>query len=93
MNARYWGPFERLLCMASKVEKAKERFTGLIMADDELKWLWSLLPRPSSSAFILLSCWIVFQGLLYAYLPGPTGYGQVTPAGHKLPYKVRCIRF
>ena len=30
--------------------------------------------------------WVSVQALLYSYLPGPTSYGQMTPAGNLLQY-------
>lgn len=54
-------------------------------------WLISLLPVASKSAFILLGGWIIFQGLLYAFMKGKIGYGQVTPAGYTLPYRVNGL--
>ncbi|KAJ1979388.1 hypothetical protein H4R34_002840 [Dimargaris verticillata] len=60
----------------------------------DLFWpiLWQKLPQFSVESSLLYSGWVVFQGLLYAYLPGRDGYGQQTPAGHVLPYKVNGLR-
>lgn len=49
------------------------------------------LPTPSVGAFQLYFGWLVFQGLLYTYLPGKIGYGQQTPAGHILAYNVNGL--
>lgn len=46
------------------------------------------LPAPTVKGGMVYAGWIVFQGLLYALLPGRIGYGQRTPAGYLLPYKV-----
>jgi len=35
---------------------------------------------------------LVFQGVLYALVPAEIGYGQRTPAGYLLPYKVNGFR-
>lgn len=35
--------------------------------------------------------WLSFQAALYVFLPGPVGYGQMTPAGYKLPYIVNGL--
>ncbi|TPX65657.1 hypothetical protein SpCBS45565_g05041 [Spizellomyces sp. 'palustris'] len=48
-------------------------------------------PRPTAGAFRLFFGWLLFQGLLYAYLPGKIGYGQTTPAGYTLPYVVNGL--
>ncbi|KAJ1658804.1 hypothetical protein IWQ61_002006 [Dispira simplex] len=57
---------------------------------------WSILtyqlPQFSWPALCLHLGWVLFQGLLYAYLPGPEGKGQQTPAGHVLPYRVNGLR-
>jgi len=34
---------------------------------------------------------VIVQGLLYAFVPSKIGYGQTTPAGHTLPYKVNGL--
>lgn len=45
-------------------------------------------PKPTLDGFRLYFAWLFFQAFLYVFLPGPVGYGQMTPAGHKLPYIV-----
>lgn len=32
--------------------------------------------------------WILFQAILFTIMPGEIGYGQTTPGGHLLPYKL-----
>ncbi|XP_063900244.1 7-dehydrocholesterol reductase-like isoform X2 [Zophobas morio] len=39
----------------------------------------------------LYTFWTVFQILCALFVPGRTGFGQVTPAGHKLKYKVNGL--
>ena len=41
------------------------------------------------AGFALYFGWLFFQGILYAIVPAEIGYGQLTPAGHALPYVVR----
>eukprot|EP01133_Synstelium_polycarpum_P010772 gene10772-12550_t len=55
------------------------------------QFLFSLLPVPSLEAAKLYAYWLLFQFVLYVVLPAKTGYGQQTPAGHKLPYKVNGL--
>ncbi|KAJ7849203.1 7-dehydrocholesterol reductase [Mycena olivaceomarginata] len=35
--------------------------------------------------------WVVFQATLFIVLPGPIGYGDTTPAGNRLPYKINGL--
>jgi 7-dehydrocholesterol reductase len=49
-------------------------------------------PKPSVFGFQLYYGWLVFQALLYTFLPASIGYGQMTPAGHTLPYVVNGLR-
>lgn len=35
--------------------------------------------------------WILFQIMLYVFLPGKQSYGQMTPAGHQLQYKTNGL--
>lgn len=45
-------------------------------------------PRPTMEAMLGYAAWLLFQGALYMWLPGQIGYGQRTPAGYLLPYRV-----
>ena len=36
--------------------------------------------------------WLLFQAVLYMVVPAKIGYGQMTPAGYKLPYVVNGLR-
>eukprot|EP00158_Paraphelidium_tribonemae_P008658 Partr_v1_DN28644_c1_g1_i2_m50421 putative )-reductase len=54
--------------------------------------VWNHFPTPTAAGFQLLAGWIAFQAVLAEFLPGPIGYGQMTPAGHQLPYKVNGLR-
>ncbi|EFA77439.1 Delta14-sterol reductase [Heterostelium album PN500] len=54
-------------------------------------FLYSLLPVPTLEAAKLYVYWLLFQFVLYVVLPAKTGYGQQTPAGHRLPYKVNGL--
>ncbi|KAK3806795.1 MAG: 7-dehydrosterol-delta 7-reductase [Benniella sp.] len=49
------------------------------------------LPAFSLYAVRLHLTWLFFQAALYAFLPAQIGYGQRTPAGHLLPYKVNGL--
>ncbi|CAJ0853921.1 17901_t:CDS:10, partial [Entrophospora sp. SA101] len=49
------------------------------------------LPSFSCEGLQIYFGWLIFQGLLYAFLPVKIGYGQQTPAGHILPYKVNGL--
>ena len=43
-------------------------------------------PQPSLSATVGYAAWILWQALLYGYLPGRRCFGQRTPGGHLLDY-------
>ncbi len=45
-------------------------------------------PRSVSKGFLLYFGWLAYSALCYVILPGPIGYGQVTPANYKLP----CVK-
>ncbi|KAF9934330.1 7-dehydrocholesterol reductase [Linnemannia zychae] len=49
------------------------------------------LPTVSPYAFRLFFTWLALQAFLYTFLPAKIGYGQRTPAGHLLPYKVNGL--
>lgn len=48
------------------------------------------LPRPSSKALSLYLAWVLFQAILYTFLPG-YGTGQLTPAGNLLTYNINGL--
>lgn len=52
---------------------------------------WDKLPQPSALGFIVYIGWLLFQGIAYAVVPAKIGYGQRTPAGYLLPYKVNGL--
>lgn len=43
-------------------------------------------PQPNFRATAGYLAWVTGQAFLYSYLPGPTSYGQMTPAGNLLKY-------
>lgn len=55
----------------------------------ELLLLWS--PHGTLKASQMWLGWVGLQVLLYQFVPGKTGYGQTTPAGHLLPYNVNGL--
>ncbi|KAI9298934.1 ERG4/ERG24 ergosterol biosynthesis protein [Neoconidiobolus thromboides FSU 785] len=57
-----------------------------------VEWLTGLLPVPTRKGFYLYFGWLAFHGLAYLYFPSNIGYGQETPAGHVLPYRVNGFR-
>ncbi|KAJ3192963.1 7-dehydrocholesterol reductase [Entophlyctis luteolus] len=59
-----------------------------LSAEKILSWAFGCFPQPTTEGFVLFSGWLIFQAALYAFLPGPIGYGQMTPAGFVLPYIV-----
>ena len=54
--------------------------------------LASKMPSLTLHAVKLYACWFTLQALLYVFLPGPTGMGQATPAGHELRYTCNGLR-
>ncbi|XXH01827.1 Transcription initiation factor TFIID subunit 12 [Hypoxylon texense] len=57
--------------------------------------LWSVIdayrPRFDLHTTLAYSCWIVFQAVLFQWLPGPRSIGQRTPAGHVLDYRTNGL--
>jgi hypothetical protein len=47
--------------------------------------------RPTFKVFVGYSAWLIFQALLYIYLPGSASSGQLTPAGYLLKYKTNGL--
>ena len=65
-------------------------FETLIKGQFSKESFLKVLPKPTAFGFALYFGWLAFQALLYVVLPGKIGYGQMTPAGHLLPYVV-CL--
>ncbi|KAI9137440.1 ergosterol biosynthesis ERG4/ERG24 family-domain-containing protein [Paraphysoderma sedebokerense] len=62
-----------------------------LLASPALDKLLFVFPSFDDYSLKLFLGWVVFQGLLYAFLPAKIGYGQQTPAGFILPYKVNGL--
>ena len=65
----------------------------LIKNNFSLESVYQVLPTPTTDGFYLYFGWLFFQAVLYVFLPGKIGYGQMTPAGHILPYVVSILHF
>jgi 7-dehydrocholesterol reductase len=50
--------------------------------------LLAAAPRPTAAGFAIFGAWYLAQAGLMLALPGRTTLGAVTPAGHRLPYRV-----
>ncbi|KAI1003624.1 7-dehydrocholesterol reductase [Podosphaera aphanis] len=48
-------------------------------------------PRPDSTVATYYGAWVIFQALLYQFLPSKLNVGQLTPAGHLLQYKTNGL--
>lgn len=48
-------------------------------------------PELSIAVVMAYACWVVFQALLYQFLPGKLSTGQLTPAGHLLEYRTNGL--
>lgn len=53
-----------------------------------LKYIYKVFTAISSEAFLLYAAWITLQVILYMIVPGKEGFGQPTPSGRVLKYKV-----
>ena len=76
-----------------------EHFDGVLSAtlsalaeDGPREFLRQYGPEPSMKAAVGYAAWVVFQGLIYQFLPGPISTGQMTPAGNLLKYKTNGLR-
>jgi len=49
------------------------------------------LPKFDPFVILMYFGWIVFQGLLFGYMPGRLTKGQITPAGYELSYIVNGL--
>ena len=49
------------------------------------------LPRPSVASALGYLGWVLFQAMLYHFLPGPLSSGQLTPGGNLLKYKTNGL--
>lgn len=71
--------------------------SSLTMTIEELcrQGPWSFIssyyPRFSADVFFVYFCWVIFQGALYTFLPGPVCEGQTTPSGKVLEYRTNGI--
>lgn len=61
------------------------------LTTNPIEFIQLYAPRPTREASLAYVGWLLFQAVLYAVVPSPIGYGQRTPAGHLLPYRVNGI--
>jgi 7-dehydrocholesterol reductase len=57
-----------------------------------LEMIAGWVPHSSPQAFLIFAVWCALQLVLLFVIPAPTGYGNVTPAGHKLSYRLNGLR-
>ncbi|KAJ3019496.1 hypothetical protein HKX48_002029 [Thoreauomyces humboldtii] len=73
------GPVDKVFFNKAGIEAG---FRALVRDD---------FPKPTVEGFQLYFSWLAFQAVLYKFLPGKIGYGQMTPAGYTLPYVVNGL--
>lgn len=57
-----------------------------LASDGLIQFARQYFPTPSSAAFFGYAAWLLWQALLYGFLPGSLCFGQRTPGGHLLSY-------
>ncbi len=57
-------------------------------APGALHRLLAVAPRPTAAGFAIFAAWYLLQAILMLLLPGRTTLGAVTPAGHRLAYRL-----
>ncbi|SZF00567.1 unnamed protein product [Blumeria hordei] len=68
--------------------------TATLMSIYELglpSFLIRYFPRPNKAVSIYYGAWLLFQALLYQFLPSKLNSGQLTPAGHLLKYRTNGL--
>ena len=53
-----------------------------------LRDLLAAAPRPTAAGFAIFGVWYLLQAALMLVLPGRAALGAITPAGHRLAYRV-----
>jgi len=77
------------------LQSAFRNYGGSLSAFSEdlsLANLSLLLPRPTSTACVMVLVFIALQALLLALIPGRIHAGPVTPAGEHMTYKINGLR-
>ena len=59
--------------------------------EGSLRFFINYSPRPDFNAAVGYLAWLLFQALLYTFLPGPLSTGQMTPAGNLLEYRTNGL--
>ncbi|KAK0373421.1 ergosterol biosynthesis ERG4/ERG24 family protein [Colletotrichum limetticola] len=62
-------------------------FLKAALQDGLISVVWSNWPCFSLKSTGVFALWVLFQGILFRYLPGPIHDGQRSPAGHLLTYR------
>ena len=53
--------------------------------------LVAALPRPTAAGFAIFGAWVALQAVLALLLPGRLGFGGITPAGHRMTYRLNGL--
>ncbi|KAJ3054573.1 hypothetical protein HK097_001406 [Rhizophlyctis rosea] len=77
-----WAPIPWALEGAKNFDDVKAGLVRLVV---------ERFPRPTPEGLQVYAGWLIFQALCYRFVPGKIGYGQMTPAGYKLPYIVNGL--
>jgi len=56
-----------------------------------LLFFYTHAPRPDFNATVGYMAWLLFQVVLYQFLPSKLSSGQLTPAGHLLKYRTNGL--
>lgn len=75
----------------SAFQGSLSKFLKAVLQDGLISVVWSNWPQFSLKVTGVFTLWVMFQGILFRYLPGPTHHGQRSPAGHLLTYRTNGL--
>ena len=75
----------------SQFDGSLSNFFAAVLEEGVLPIFHAHGPQFSVNGMLACMCWIVLQGVLFRYLPGPVNTGQRTPAGHLLAYRTNGL--
>ncbi|XP_065053563.1 7-dehydrocholesterol reductase-like [Rhopilema esculentum] len=81
-----WFCFITIHNYGGSLQLAGQALLGHIASGDIARFLWSTIPRVTFDGACFYFGWIFVQAMFYLFMPGPSGYGQMTPGGNVLKY-------
>ena len=81
-----WFCYVAIHSFHGSLQLALEDLLSSMLQGKGLHFIWSNIPHVTVEGIVLYFGWMSLQAIFYLLMPGPIGYGQMTPGGNVLKY-------